>query len=181
MRTEQFGPAAVMGERGERVEGRKIALHGAEIGFQRPESGDDGSRNPIGLLRQRKGASIFFHPRRPVLQAVVVDHAAGKLDEILGEHALRAVAGENTGVETRLRQRVEPGRADAFGAGLARHRGAPGFEIAAALLGRRGTGNPGRDDRTQGRKPDFHRNAFRITPCPANAGPRSQHAAATGV
>ena len=47
---EEFRPAAVMRQRDDRIERVEVALHGAEIGFQRPKRGDHAAWNAIFAL-----------------------------------------------------------------------------------------------------------------------------------
>ena len=133
LRPKQLRPAAIMRKRGQRVERPEIALHGAEIGLQRPERGDHRRRHAVLRLGAREHVGIFLEVRRALLQAVGVDHAAGELDEGLGEHALRAVALDHVRIDRGVVERLLALRADAFLPGLGLEALFPGLEIAAAF------------------------------------------------
>ena len=75
LRAEQLRPAAVMRERGQRVERPEVALHGAEIRLQRPEGGDHRRRHAVFGLGAREHGGVFLEVHRALLQPVGVDHA----------------------------------------------------------------------------------------------------------
>jgi hypothetical protein len=99
LRTEKFGAAAIMGERHQRVAGVEIALYGAEVGFHRPEGGDDAGGNAVILLGLGEDVGILLHLLAANVEARLADGALREFEEGLLEDALCAVAAQNLGVD----------------------------------------------------------------------------------
>ena len=59
-----------MRQRDQRVQRAEIALHGAEIGLQRPECGDDRAGHAELCLGAGEHVGIFLEVRRALLQPV---------------------------------------------------------------------------------------------------------------
>ena len=98
LRAEFFRPAAIPGQGGKGLNRRQVARVGAEIGFQRPEGNNDRSRNTKLFFNAGKGGLVFLDQFRPVLDAVIGDHAGLKFQKALGEDILRPVFLDDAGV-----------------------------------------------------------------------------------
>ncbi len=141
LRTEEFGAAAVVGERHESIAGVEIALDGAEVCFHGPESGNDAGRYAELALGARERIGILLQLLPADVQSGLAHRSLRKLQEGLLEDTLRAVAGENLPVDRRTGQGLVGhlcGYAPGGGFGL--HTIEKGPEITAARLRHRGRG-----------------------------------------
>ena len=134
---EEFRPAAVVCERGERVDRIEVALNSAKVGFKCPKSGDDRRWDAIFALNTVKYTGVFLHVGSAVFHAVAGDHALGKIQERHLEDALRPVARQDLPVNLRTGECLICGTCgQAFGNGFLFHAGKECLKITATLLGR---------------------------------------------
>lgn len=96
---EELRAAAVMRQRHQGVAGVEITLDGAEIGFHRPESGDDASGNAEFLFGAGKDVGILLHLLAADVEASLADGALGEFKEGLLEDALGPIPAQNLGVD----------------------------------------------------------------------------------
>ena len=75
LRTEELRTAAIMRQRDQRVAGVEIALYGAEIGFHRPEGGDDASGHTELVLGALEGGGVFLKLLAAHVQTALADGA----------------------------------------------------------------------------------------------------------
>jgi hypothetical protein len=91
LRAEFFRPAAIPGQGGKGLDRRQIASVGSKISFQSPEGNDYRGGNTKLLFNAGEGALVFLDQFRPVLDAVIGDHAGLEFKKALGEDILGAV------------------------------------------------------------------------------------------
>ena len=149
-RRDQFAaefvrPAAIVSERRQRPDGRKLSRIGAEVGFQPPDRDDDRARHAVLLFDAAESRAVLRRscgarqPRR--------HHPAGKLLEALPEHALGMIACDDGRIVGDGRQRrLDSPLRDAGTGGFLLDALQPGAEIAAAggALGRSRQGRQAR-------------------------------------
>nr|WP_246148700.1 hypothetical protein [Skermanella pratensis] len=137
----EVGPAAVPGERGQRLDHVVVAHVGAEVALHRPDRDDDLGRHPVVALDAREQAALrgelFAAAGDPGLADGAVEIAPDRADEF----RLAAVRGQD------FRQDAQPGQvpvhrggADPRGQRIGPEARQPGLEID---LLRRGVGRQG--------------------------------------
>ena len=96
---EHVGAAAVIGERGQRLDRLVLALAGAEIALQAPEGRDDGGRNAELLVFAREQCLVLLDLGGAAGAGVRRQHLVGNFKEGLREEALSAVDIDDALVE----------------------------------------------------------------------------------
>ena len=122
-RREELGaelvrPAAIVGERRQRLQRAEIAEIGAEIRLQSPEADDDRAGHAELLLDARESVGVLLEQALALLHPVVGHHAAGEFEKALREDALAAVGVDDLLVVADAVERGERAGGDALRRGL---------------------------------------------------------------
>ena len=101
-------PAAVMGQRHQRVERVVVALEGAVIGLERPEGQENTARHTETALDLVEDGAPLLGVAAAVVDPVLRDQAAGELGEGHGEDTLPPVGVDRPlGIAGMLKERVD--------------------------------------------------------------------------
>ena len=137
LRAEQVGPAAIVGQRGHRLDRRQIAHEAAEVGLQRPERRNHRTGYAKLLLDLLEHRAIFCHALDVVVNTMLCHHAVGEFQEGLREYLLAAVLVHDTLViDHQMRGRGDRARRDTLRHRLALEVTKPALEACAVVAGR---------------------------------------------
>src|SRR3954451_15308396 len=102
MAAEHFRAAAIVGQRGERLDRLVLALSGAEITFQAPKCRDHGGGEAEILVLTREDRLVLLHLGSAGLKTIGGHHLAGEFQEGLREETLAAIDIDDALIEDQV-------------------------------------------------------------------------------